>query len=744
MNVEIHAKNRSWAFGALDDLQAFLDNVDFEGDADEERSAVDDKRVELKEGKYRVVFLGPFNVGKSALINAFLGDAYLPTVLEECTTRITHVVKSDETRIVLRLTDGVADDEVDALSRLIDTCGVTANIWPGEDRCEVMMAYPNGAPRDVLKSLQALVTVSADEDFPQLKSLRGKLDEILLQVPTDLLEDDIAFVDTPGVHSISETGERIAESVIPNSHLVVYLMDSQSAGNQQSRSFVEGMVKARNRKVFFVINKSDQLNPEEIDLTGRRGPAKDLLRSLSGIVTDPELFFVSSLYALIAAQLGQGTITLDDLDANNKIKIPFGVQRGLLKSENPEAGFAAHLLGQSSITALKDRLLDYLYRENREGAIVESVCRFIDDRAWAYARPMAIKLEMARDHPRLAELKRDRQRVARELDQNKTKAERVVERYAAATEGEAESDVLGYRALVDAQLAHDAIEERVLKPLGEWMDNAENFHNAKRSGYDTLTTELENTIDVYVRSLHTTLNTRVDEVEADAVAAMGHVAGAVDTRPADPIEFARAAIGVVRAGLAGSYVAFAGIGAAWGSAIGGATWYALTQWADLPVDTAIADAVARWTQIDIAGQQGAGMGICMAGGAIVALVVGVCVRAATSRKALRRKLDSLVARKARAILLRGVSGAKTVAGVKTQLAEALESRRTRFRQYVEAAFEQNVVDLNAEMAEIAREEEVVRKEQAAIITRLEPKVESLRAIRQGAHDIAEGAPQSGA
>ncbi|NIA14019.1 MAG: hypothetical protein GWP08_08055 [Nitrospiraceae bacterium] len=737
MNVEIHAENRAWAFRALDDLQAFLDNADFEGDAGEELPVLEDKRTELEEGKYRVVFLGAFNVGKSALINAFLGDAYLPTVLEECTTRITHVVKADETKIVLRLTEDVSDAEVEALTRLIDTCGVTANIWPGEDRGEVMMAYPNSAPRDVLKSLQALVTMNADEDFPQLKSLRGKLDEILLQVPTDLLEDDIAFVDTPGVHSISETGDKIAQSVIPNSHLVVYLIDSQSAGNQQSRDFVEGVVKARNRKVFFVINKSDQLNPEEIDLTGRRGPAKDLLRSLSGIVDEPELFFVSSLYALIAAQLGQGAIALDDLDANNKIKIPFGVQRDLLKSENPEQGFADHLLEQSNLTALKDRLLDYLYRENREGAIVESVCRFIGDRAWAYARPMEIKLEMARDHPRLAELKRERQRVARELDQNKSKAEQVGERYTAATEGEAGSEVPGYQAFVDAQLANDVIEEEVLKPLRDWMDNAENFRKAKKSAYDTLTTELENTIDAYVRRLHATINSHVGEVESDAVATMGHVAGAVDTRPAGPIESTRAAIGVVRAGLAGSYFAFAGIGATWGSAIGGATWYGLTQWAHLPVDTAIADAVARWTQIDIAGQQGAGMGLCMAGGAILATIIGVCIRAATAKKALRRKLDNLVARKARAILLRGVSGAKTVAAVKTQLADALETRRTQFREYVEAAFEQNVADLNDEMTAITDEEEAVRGEQAAVIARLEPKVEGLTAIRQKAHDIVE-------
>jgi len=53
------------------------------------------------EGRYQVIFVGPYNVGKSALVNAFLTEEYLPTVLEECTTQVTHVRRSEGYRVEL-------------------------------------------------------------------------------------------------------------------------------------------------------------------------------------------------------------------------------------------------------------------------------------------------------------------------------------------------------------------------------------------------------------------------------------------------------------------------------------------------------------------------------------------------------------------------------------------------------------------------------------------------------------------
>ncbi len=737
MDVQKHVENRTWAFGALDDLRAFLGDADFEGEVAAEQPVIEARRKELKEGKYRVVFLGAFNVGKSALINAFLGDAYLPTILEECTTKLTHVVKGDETQTLLRLSEEYTHIERDSLAKLMDTCGVAVKIKEGDTRRELILAYTTGAAHDVVTSLQALVTVFSEEDFPQIKSLREKLDEIVVSLPSNLLQDDIALLDTPGVHSISETKEKITESVIPNCHLVVYMVDSQNAGNVQNREFIETVYRERNRKVFFVINKADQLNPDEIDLTARRGPARDLVRSIADIVQTPELFFISSLYALVGAQLRQGRLALDDIDKNHKIKVPFSVQRELLKADNPEQSFGDYLVEESNFNALKSRLLDYLYTENREGAIVTSVCRFIDDRAYTFSRPMETKLAIARDHPRMAELKRERDQINRELGQNRERAQEVQEEYTVSTDGSGVEDAPhpGYSAFLDARLAESAISERVLRPLGEWLDKSENLKKAKQSGYDALTTELENTLDAFLHEVYEAANQEVRTVESRARDKMGAVAGAVSAPEPWHVEAARAPIGVVRASLAGSYFGFAVVGALVGGAIGAGAWYGLTEGAGIDVNGAVAQAAASLLKGQAATSAALGAGACVAAGAVVGLAAGLIARAATAASAVRGVLDRTIENKVKDILVRGVSGAKTYAAVKEQVKKALEERKSKFRAYVDSAFEQNVLDLNTHLNQVVTEEEKIRREQAAIIARLEPKVERLTSVRRKAQEI---------
>ena len=255
MSIEKHAENRAWAFQALDELEDFLQDPDFQGDPDEERVQIERKRTELREGKYRVVFIGAFNVGKSTLINALLGDRYLPTVLEECTMKITHILRGESMRALLRLSTLPAEGELEALCTLLTSCGIDADVSLDELNRHITISFPNASAKEMVKTLGTLVTLSAEEDFPHLRGLRAKFEEVLVYVPTENLAEDVCFVDSPGVHSILETHEKIVDEIIPRSHLVVCLIDSQSAGNTQNRDFIQRLVNESRRKVFFVINK---------------------------------------------------------------------------------------------------------------------------------------------------------------------------------------------------------------------------------------------------------------------------------------------------------------------------------------------------------------------------------------------------------------------------------------------------------------------------------------------------------
>ena len=740
MSIDQHAQDRAWTFEALGELEAFLEDPDFEGSTEEEQLILERKRKELQDGKYRAVFLGAFNVGKSALVNAFLGDEYLPTVLEECTTKIAHIIKADAMRTVLDLSTEATEEEVQALTDFVDACGVGARVSAEGDGFAIAIDYAGSTAAELRKTLGALVTVAADVDYPRLRSLRGKFDEIFVYLPNDSLEDDVALVDSPGVHSISETNEKIAHEIIPNSHLVACLIDSHSAANEQNREFIERIVRHRHRKMFFVINKSDQLNPDEIDLQGRRGPAKDLCRSLAGIVDNPEIFFVSSLYALLSTLLAKGRIGLDDLDRNNKVKIPWSVQRDLMESEDPAAAVADYLAERSNVAALKERLLSYLYNENREGAILESVCRFLDAKAWALVKPIQIRLDMARENPRLDTLRAEREGLSVELDQQKKKGEEVLDAFnAMASGGQVDgAEYGGYGALVAGQLGKAAVEQNVLKPLRQWLGNDENVKEAKKTDFAPLAQEMESVLGAFMHSIGIEINREVDAVENYARGRTGKMLDEVPRSPKRIADALEIGIGSIRASLGGSYFAFTLVGALLGAGVGAGAWWGIT----------------TYTAVDIAaliGASGASSpwfvpGILGGAGAVLGAVLGMVTRASTSAGVLRDKLTQTVCDRVDQILQRGTrdSAGETVPAVRDQLEDLLDQRRKAFAKAIEAALDGDVAAIAEKIEAIQAEEEEIKRKQEEIIARLEPKAEMLSALGQQAREIADvNAPTEG-
>lgn len=716
MSIDRHSENRVWAFEALDELEAFLEDPDFEGDLEEEQGVIGKKRKELRENKYRVVVLGAFNVGKSALINAFLGDEYLPTVLEECTTKITHVVKSDVMKAVLNLTTEATPEEIHTLQNLMTASGVTATVEQPEG-LPVVLTYATTLAKDLMKSLRPLLTMSADEDFPQLRTLRAKFDEIFIHLPNDRLQEDVALIDSPGVHSISETNRKIAQEVIPNSHLVLLLIDGQRAGSEHDREFIENVAKQRHRKVFFAINKCDQLNPDEIDPHGHRGPAKDLFRSLNGIIESPELFFVSSLYSLTGHLLEEGRIELADLDQNHKIKIPFGLYESLLNDENPKQTVANYLTKQSRFDTFKTRLLEYLYNENREGAVLESVCRFIDSRSWGYARPLQIKLEMARDIPRLDELKYLRENIRHAIDRNRKIAIDALNAFNAMSAGGTLGgrEYPGYEPLVDERLTKAAVDDAIVKPVLDWLKKDENLKKAKRAKFGLVTTELESRLDAFLGGLYRDINNYVGEVEQGVLNRMSELRNGLAPGAGGYVEANRAKVGPLRAGMGGAYFGFFVAGAILFGALGAVAGHYV----------AIPDA-----QMGIL----AGGGIGAAAGALL----GLFARAAGAKNVVRRKLARAMNERIDQILFRGgVERGQRVAPVRDQLKEKLAKSRSDFTDALQGVLEKDLNRLNQDMGTVAREEGELRDKQEEIVNRLEPKYERLIALGKSAQSVAD-------
>lgn len=728
MSIERHMENRAWAFHALDTLEQFLEDPDFQGSVDEEQGTIGRKRRELRDGKYRVVFLGAFNVGKSTMINAFLGEEYLPTILEECTTKITHVVRDEAMRVTLHLSEPASEEEMAALRSLLENYSSDLSLEASEDAKSLVIGFATEEPALFDRCLRALTTFSADEDFPHLRPLRDKYEEVEARIPNEQLEEDIALVDSPGVYSISETNQRVAQGIIPDSHLVVCMLDSHNAGNEQSRDFIEKIVKERHRKVFFVINKCDQLNEEEIDPSGRRGPAKDLLRSLDGVVDGPELFFVSSLYALAAQQLASGRLTLDEIEANPKLHIPYGVYKSLRESANPAQAVSEWLLERSRFGSFRKRLQDYLYVENREGAVVESVCRFLDGRAWKFARPLEVRLELARQVPRLDELAAERARLNADLREREAHAARTLETYDKLANGGAGTDQNpGYEGLLEQRLGQREIENGIIKPMQRWIEDRDNLRAAKANNYEPFLQELERRVEAFLSETEVALNQHAEVVENEALAQAGEVGAHLHQRTGPRIKGECPKPEPVAVPMAGSYFLWTIVGAALFGAIGAAAAWAI--YPELNIENMVILGTDILIDHDIAVLMGLGDG-AIAGG-----MLGLLLRAMSANARRRKLLEASLEIRVRVMVLGG--NGNPGLSVRASLASALAQRRDHFRNELKRAFDNFSGEVRGKLANVQAEEDELKAEQRATVERVEPKLLHLQELGRSAHEIAK-------
>lgn len=714
MTPDIHAQNRAWAFEALDRLQAFLDDSDFEGPPEEERDALVRARERLQESKYRVVFLGAFNVGKSTLINAYLGDEYLPRILQECTTKVTHVLQGDRLRALLPLSADATHEELQALRDFLAAAGAQTEV--AREGRDIAIDFAGTNPGDLRNALNALITISSEEDFPRLASLRTKFEEVTAVVPNPRLPEDVDFVDSPGVHSIAETRRTMAEDVLPGSHLVVYLLDGQSAGNEQSREFIQNLVR-HGKKVFFVLNKSDQLNPDEIDPLGHRGPARDLLRSIQGLAEHPEVFFVSSLYALLAEQLDKGRVTLESIDRDNKVKIPFALQRELLAGADPARGVADYLMAESRFALLRERLLEYLFGENEEGGVVYATARMVADKAWRYGRPLESRLEMARNVPRLAELRQERERLEATLARNRSTLDQTMEEYAVLSGGGEIGTYTyeGYEGLIERRLGAESVQAEVVRPVREWLENGESYTQAKKQRFRPVQADVEQRFEDLLERLTGDLNREADTAENRARMRIAPIVPHADELRARPVDAPHAGVAAPRTGLAKSYFGFSLIGAIVGAGAGAA----------VGVVTDLEQYVDMVALPDVAEPGGV---IGAVAGAVAGFIVGLVARGSGSDDARRERLDTWLNRQAEQVL-------HTEA--REQLLRNAERRRSEFAQTVQQSFDVINGELERRIAELREEEGQIERSQQEVVLRLEPKTAALAELSRTARAVAE-------
>lgn len=234
---------------------------------------VADLQVRWTSERLRILLVGEAKRGKSTLGNAILGREVLPTGVVPLTAVVTTVRLGDPERVEIRQLDGsVIVAPLAELERY-----VTENGNPGNQRgvAEVVVHLAGGLPHP-----------SAE------------------------------LVDTPGIGSVHQHNTDTAESAMERMDVAVFVL---TADPPISAAEQELLIRVRERatRTFIVLNKIDQLDPQD------RGEAERFTRQaiadhLRVPAVDVSLFCVSARTAVRAGPHGDGAREAGGMAAFNQ------------------------------------------------------------------------------------------------------------------------------------------------------------------------------------------------------------------------------------------------------------------------------------------------------------------------------------------------------------------------------------------------------------------------------------------
>ena len=176
--------------------------------------------VKLAEDRFTLAVLGQFKRGKSSLMNAVVGRNLLPTGVLPLTSVVTVLRYGPIERLVLIHGDLSFPEELPA-SRLEEFVTERGN--------------PGNAKRVKLARLE---------------------------VPLPFLRQGLEFVDTPGVGSSIEANTATTYEFLPQCDAAIFVTSVDSPLSKMELEFL-ATVRQLVRRVFFVLNKIDLLNPDE-------------------------------------------------------------------------------------------------------------------------------------------------------------------------------------------------------------------------------------------------------------------------------------------------------------------------------------------------------------------------------------------------------------------------------------------------------------------------------------------------
>lgn len=216
------------------------------------QTASRDLLTRLADDRFNLMLVGRFSRGKSTLINAVLGQAYLPTGILPLTSVITTVRYGSRPRVVLNFGNSRLRPEIQ-LSQLAEYVTQQAN--PGNVK---ELAYAE------------------------------------IELPVELLRRGLFFVDSPGLGSAISENTETTERFFPEADAFVLITSYDSPLSEEEDRALQ-RIRQADRVLFVIVNKHDTVT------TAERGEVlgfvKEHLAEYS-FSREPQIFSVSARQAL--------------------------------------------------------------------------------------------------------------------------------------------------------------------------------------------------------------------------------------------------------------------------------------------------------------------------------------------------------------------------------------------------------------------------------------------------------------
>jgi len=169
---------------------------------------------------FNLVVVGQFKRGKTSLINALLGADILPVAVVPLTSIVTVIAYGEALRIHVYFDNGrISEIKPESLSEYVTERGNPKNI--------------------------------------------KNVSEVVLTYPSPYLKEGVRLIDTPGVGSIYQHNTDVAYRYLPKSDAALFLLSVDQPMGRAELDFLQD-VKEYSKKIFFLLNKADYLNENDL------------------------------------------------------------------------------------------------------------------------------------------------------------------------------------------------------------------------------------------------------------------------------------------------------------------------------------------------------------------------------------------------------------------------------------------------------------------------------------------------